>query len=99
MVSFKIRQNISIVFFYEEKMNLIESGMQLASVNLAWNLSSAILGGWRHQLRRIIFWVTERFVIGYDYYGVQWLLANTRISQRLEVGSFQNINWKGLIIW
>lgn len=44
MVSFKIRQNISIVSFCEEKMNLIESGIQLASINLAWNLSSAILG-------------------------------------------------------
>lgn len=35
MVSLKIRQNISIVSFYEQKMSLIESGIQLASINLA----------------------------------------------------------------
>lgn len=80
MVSFKIRQNISIVSFYEEKMNLIESGMQLASINLAWNLSSAILDSGEHQLRRIIFGVIGRFVIGYDHYGVKWPLANTQID-------------------
>lgn len=41
----KTCQNISIVSFYGDEMNLIESGIQLAGINLAWNLSSAILGG------------------------------------------------------
>lgn len=59
-------------------MNLIESGMQLASINLAWNLSSAILGSFEHQLCYIIFRVTGRFVIGFDHYGMKWLLTNIR---------------------
>lgn len=91
MVSLKIRQNVSIVSFYEQKMSLIESGIQLASINLAWNLSSAILGRGEHQLCRIIFRVIGGFVIGYDHYGVRWLLTTTQISQLLEMGSFYNI--------
>lgn len=99
MVSFKSRQHISIRSFYEEKMNLIESGIQLASINLAWNFSSAILGSHEHQLCHIIFRVIGGFVIGYDHYGMGWLLTTTQISQLLETGSFYNTKSKVLIIW
>lgn len=98
MVSFEFRQNISIVHFYEEKVNLIESGIQLASINLAWNLSSAILGSGEHQLCRIIFRVIRGICNGYDHYGIRWLLATTQMSQLVEMGSFYDIKWKGLII-
>lgn len=71
-------------------MNLIESGIQLASINLAWNLSSATLGSGKHQRCCIILRVIGGFVIGYDHYGMRWLLNTTQISQLLEMGSLNN---------
>lgn len=90
MVIFKIRQSISIVSFCEDKMNLIESGIQLDGINAAWNVSSAILGSGEHQLYRIIFRVIGGFVIGYDHYGMRWLVTAGQTSQRLQTGRFHN---------
>lgn len=99
MVSFKVRQNISIVSFCEEKMNLIESGIQLASINLAWNLSSAILGRRERQLLP-------------HYPQSDWRICNWLWSLWQEVAAHHHPNitvtWdgqflqhqiKGLIIW